>query len=410
MNSTSINGTVNSTTVPTEASTAEPEPSVSFSGFGYDIIGFIQFSLAFCSFFGNGMAVLIFLKHKQLRSPTNTFIMNLIFCDMLMGMVAFISASAAFNHGWVFGHNVCVFEGFMVYFLGLASMYLLASIALDRYVVISKPLSASKITQNVALLCTGVCWVLGFLWAIFPILGWNEYTVEGIGISCSVIWQSDDPFYSSYIITIFFSCLVIPVCLMSFSYYHVYMAVRNVSRNSVWDTKSRVARKKLKVEKKMLKTCVAMVSIFLLSWLPYTVVSFISAFGDPTLISPLMATIPALVAKSAGLWNPLIYVATNKQFRYGFYAIIPCKGIKDSLVKKEEKQPESSEESDLDDEDDKKNTKKEKKDEKPGTSGRPKGNAVAPAPEEDSGNEPTVIEDVSHMDEADVELKDIKKK
>lgn len=92
--------------------------------------------------------------------------------------------------------------------------------------------------------------------------------------------------------------------------------------------------------------------------MPYTVVSFVSAFGDPTLISPLMATIPALVAKSAGLWNPLIYVATNKQFRYGFYAIIPCKGIKDSLVKKEEKQPESSQESDLDEEDDKKNTKK----------------------------------------------------
>ncbi|XP_067649047.1 rhodopsin-like [Haliotis asinina] len=112
-------------------------------------------------------------------------------------------------------------------------------------------------------------------------------------------------------------------------------------------------------------------AIFLMSWLPYAVVSFISAFGDPTLISPLMATIPALVAKSAGLWNPLIYVATNKQFRYGFYAIIPCKGIKDSLVKKEEKQPESSQESDLDEEDDKKNTKKEKKEEKAGTPGRP---------------------------------------
>lgn len=52
----------------------------------------------------------------------------------------------------------------------------------------------------------------------------------------------------------------------------------------------------------------------------------------------------------------------------------------------------------------------DKKEEKAGTSGRPKGNAVAPAPEEESGNEPTVIEDVSQMEEADVELKDIKKK
>ena len=54
---------------------------------------------------------------------------------------------------------------------------------------------------------------------------------------------------------------------------------------------------------------------FLVAWTPYTVVSWISAFGDPNSISPVYATLPALFAKSQVLWNPLVYVATNKNFR-----------------------------------------------------------------------------------------------
>jgi hypothetical protein len=58
-----------------------------------------------------------------------------------------------------------------------------------------------------------------------------------------------------------------------------------------------------------------MISGFLLAWSPYACVSFISAFGNPQLISPLLATLPALFAKSQVIWNPIIYVAFNKNFR-----------------------------------------------------------------------------------------------
>ena len=39
---------------------------------------------------------------------------------------------------------------------------------------------------------------------------------------------------------------------------------------------------------------------------PYTVVSWISAFGDPNSISPVFATMPALCAKSQVIWNPIV--------------------------------------------------------------------------------------------------------
>ncbi len=43
---------------------------------------------------------------------------------------------------------------------------------------------------------------------------------------------------------------------------------------------------------------------------PYTVVSWISAFGDPRSISPVFATMPALCAKSQVIWNPIVIFIT----------------------------------------------------------------------------------------------------
>jgi hypothetical protein len=53
----------------------------------------------------------------------------------------------------------------------------------------------------------------------------------------------------------------------------------------------------------------------LFAWLPYALVALISAFGYQESITPMMGTIPALLAKSQVLWNPLIYVFANKNFR-----------------------------------------------------------------------------------------------
>lgn len=84
-----------------------------------------------------------------------------------------------------------------------------------------------------------------------------------------------------------------------------------------------------------------------MSWSPYAVVSLWAAFGNPNDISVLAGTLPAVLAKSSIIWNPIIYVATNKQFRHGFFAIIPCSGLKEALMKKEQQmEKEDSDEGD----------------------------------------------------------------
>ncbi|CAG5126966.1 unnamed protein product, partial [Candidula unifasciata] len=257
---------------------------------------------------------------------------------------------SAWSRRWLWGDAMCDVEGFIVYFLGLSSMYILMAIALDRYIAISKPLLGTKITKTVAAASCGLCYFLGFLWAVFPAFGWNEYDLEGAGISCSVIWETDDPLYTSYIYVIFIFCLVVPLAVMFYSYWGVLSTLRNLNKNSVWDMNSRVARKNLAIERKMLKTAVLIVLSFLGCWMPYTVVSFIAAFFGSHLIPPILATIPPVIAKFtctrsrylivlfslAGLFDPIIYM-------------IPCEGLKKSLLKEREEpvEEQESEESDV---------------------------------------------------------------
>lgn len=46
---------------------------------------------------------------------------------------------------------------------------------------------------------------------------------------------------------------------------------------------------------------------FLIAWIPYAVVSVVSAFGEPDSIPIPVSVIPTLLAKSSAMYNPIIY-------------------------------------------------------------------------------------------------------
>lgn len=53
----------------------------------------------------------------------------------------------------------------------------------------------------------------------------------------------------------------------------------------------------------------------MIAWTPYSIFALSEQFGDPELITPTLAVLPALVAKSSICYNPLIYVG-KKKFQY----------------------------------------------------------------------------------------------
>ena len=68
-------------------------------------------------------------------------------------------------------------------------------------------------------------------------------------------------------------------------------------------------------ERQLLMMTVMMCAAYLFAWTPYAIVSLKATFGDPTQVTYLEAAIPSVIAKTATVYNPLIYVSMNEKFR-----------------------------------------------------------------------------------------------
>nr|CAD7197006.1 unnamed protein product [Timema douglasi] len=110
---------------------------------------------------------------------------------------------------------------------------------------------------------------------------------------------------TTYIVFLFAMGLVVPVFVISFSYL-------NIIRTMKQHTSLRMGRV-TKAESKVAFMVGAMIVSFLVAWTPYAILALLIAFGDPKIVTPGMAVVPALIAKSSICYNPLIYVGLNTQ-------------------------------------------------------------------------------------------------
>ncbi|NXH02147.1 OPSP protein, partial [Loxia leucoptera] len=185
---------------------------------------------------------------------------------------------------------------------GIISLISLAVLSYERCCTMTRTAEPDTTNYRKAWTAIILSWTYSLLWTVPPLLGWSSYGPEGAGITCSVNWHSRDANNASYIICLFIFCLVIPFAIIVYSYGKLLCAVRQVSRTA------RRGR-----EQRVLRMVMVMVLCFLLCWLPYAAVALLATFGQPGLITPAASIIPAILAKSSTVYNPIIYVFLNKQ-------------------------------------------------------------------------------------------------
>lgn len=69
------------------------------------------------------------------------------------------------------------------------------------------------------------------------------------------------------------------------------------------------------MEGRVLLMVVAMVTGYLLCWMPYGVVAMLASFGRPGVVTPAASLIPSLLAKISTVLNPIIYLLLNHQVK-----------------------------------------------------------------------------------------------
>ncbi|XP_041670284.1 pinopsin-like [Cheilinus undulatus] len=276
--------------------------------------------LGFIGAFGfltNFLVLALFCRYRTLRTPMNLLLVSISASDLLVSVVGTPFSFAASTQGrWLIGRAGCVWYGFVNACLGIVSLISLAVLSYERYCTMMATTIADGRNFRPALV--GICfsWLYSVAWTVPPLLGWSRYGPEGPGTTCSVDWRTQTANNISYIICLFTFCLVLPFCVILYSYGRLLHAIRQVRSVSSVVTRRR--------EQRVLMMVVTMVACYLLCWLPYGVVALLATFGPRDLLTPEATITPSLLAKFSTVINPFIYVFMNKQFYRCFRAFLQC--------------------------------------------------------------------------------------
>ncbi|KAM9362348.1 parapinopsin-like [Symphorus nematophorus] len=278
--------------------------------------GFIILSVIMALFTGpaiilNATVIILTLMHKQLRQPLNYALVNMAVADLGTAMTGGVLAVVNNAQGYFsLGRTGCVMEGFAVSLFGITSLCTVALIAVERMFVVCKPLGQITFQKRHAFGGITLSWLWSLTWNLPPLFGWGRYELEGVGTSCAPDWHNRDPDNVSYILAYFAVCFAAPFAVILACYSKLLWTLHQVSKMACVEGGA-VAKSEMKVAFMV----VLMVLTFLISWLPYAGLAMLVVYNPDVEIHPLVGTVPVYLAKSSTVYNPLIYIYLNKQFR-----------------------------------------------------------------------------------------------
>ncbi|XP_030308752.1 opsin-VA [Calypte anna] len=203
----------------------------------------------------------------------------------------------------------------------IVALWSLALLAFERYIVICRPLGNMHLRGQHAALGIAFVWTFSFIWTIPPVMGWSSYTTSKIGTTCEPNWYSGAYADHTYIIAFFITCFIVPLLVIMVSYGKLMQKLRKVS-----DTQGRLITTR-KPERQVTRMVVVMIIAFLICWTPYAAFSILVTAHPSIKLDPRLAAIPAFFSKTATVYNPIIYVFMNRQFRRCLIQMFSCSAV-----------------------------------------------------------------------------------
>ncbi|XP_024866569.1 melanopsin-A isoform X2 [Kryptolebias marmoratus] len=313
---------------------AHPFPTVNVPDHAHYIIGVVILAVGITGMLGNFLVIYAFCRSRGLRTPSNIFIINLAVTDFLMCLtqtpIFFITSM---HKQWIFGKKGCELYAFCGALFGICSMMTLMVIAVDRYVVITRPLaSLGAMSHRKALSFVAVAWLYSIGWSLPPFFGWSAYVPEGLMTSCSWDYMTFSPSVRSYTMLLFTFVFFIPLSVIIFCYCCIFRAIRHTTRAiakiNCGGTKDSVKKfRKMRSEWKMAKIALIVILLFVISWAPYSCTALTAFAGYADLLTPYMNSVPAVIAKASAIHNPIIYAITHPKYRSAISRYVPYLGM-----------------------------------------------------------------------------------
>ncbi|KAF5406183.1 Serotonergic GPCR [Paragonimus heterotremus] len=172
---------------------------------------------------GNFLVILAVILVKKLQTPSNILIVSLAFSDFLVGILVLpFNILDVINGYWPLYEGLCdLYISFDV-LLCTASILNLCAISIDRYLVITKPLTyINRRTPCMMAQMIAAAWIISALISIPPNFGWKPDFVE-----CKCEYSKN----VGYQIYATFCAFYLPLFVMIVLYGRIFKLAREMSR------------------------------------------------------------------------------------------------------------------------------------------------------------------------------------
>ncbi|GFO23535.1 melanopsin [Plakobranchus ocellatus] len=268
--------------------------------------------------------------HASLRTSSNLFIMNLTVADFLMGVTDLpVFAISSLKGCWFLEFTGCQIYGMTTGVFGLVTIHTLAAIALDRYIVVVRTLNPrNRMPKSTSVIIIVIIWMFSLVWSAVPLTGISMYRLEGLGTSCTFNYVKRNTAEIYYFLGLISFNLLMPFLIINFSYLGIYVNVRRIKRelSLLMDSHGYATRKRVQVQAEVRTaiTSAVIVTIFILSWMPYAVISFYGLFGPSSApVKPLVSMMPNFLAKLSIVANPILYSIGHPNVRKKIVGFLP---------------------------------------------------------------------------------------
>ncbi|KAM8868003.1 opsin-1, short-wave-sensitive 2 [Synchiropus picturatus] len=263
----------------------------------------------------NILTIVCTAKYKKLRSHLNYILVNLAVANLFVAGFGSSTCAICFASKYmILGPLGCKIEGFTASIGGMVALWSLAVIAFERWLVVCKPLGNFVFKPHHALACCALTWCMALAAATPPLIGWSRYIPEGLQCSCGPDWYTTNNKYNteSFVLFLFCFCFTVPFTTIVFCYSQLLLMLKSAAKAQAESVSTQ------KAEKEVTRMVVVMVVGFLVCYLPYATFALWIVNHRGQQFDLRLATIPSCVSKAATVYNPIIYILLNKQFRSCF--------------------------------------------------------------------------------------------
>ena len=228
------------------------------------------FSLA-----GNTVIGIIVYKTKTMRKPINFFIVNMAMSDLLFPIFLIPwRIQTLYKDSWLIGgplgQVLCKLVSFLLEVSLGVSIQSLVLIAVDRFGVVVYPLRSPLISSKLCPFFILATWIVAL--ALFSPYLFSKLVQYPGRLACRLHWNEVfGEFFENYYVAFLIILIIIAFLLITILYIIIYAKLKSQNTVALGQQSASVGQQRQQRERNVLKMATAIVLMFAVCWLPFSI-------------------------------------------------------------------------------------------------------------------------------------------